>query len=250
MPKPRFEVIKKHIVTKVEKGQWVPGDAVPSENALAEQFKVSRMTARRALTELTEAGVLERRQGAGTFVAEQLPTGSLLEIRNIRDEVQDRGHTHIAEVLNLKRVKATEPVANALNIDIGSDLFFSRVRHFEVDTLNNKSAIQVEERFINPIVAPNYLKQDFTLQTPSAYLSSLSPLTEADHWVEAVMPDNQMAQWLNMNSKTPCLKLSRRTYSFQEKLANKNSKAKKTIVNFAMLYHPGDRYRLGGHLVT
>ncbi|MDX1341049.1 MAG: UTRA domain-containing protein [Reinekea sp.] len=244
MAAPRFETIKKHIIAKVEKGQWQPGDAVPSENALAEQFSVSRMTARRALTELTDAGVLQRTQGAGTFVAEQLPTGSLLEIRNIADEIMERGHRHLAEVLELTELPASSLIAAQLGIAPDSVVFFSRLRHFEEDTRNQRHAIQVEERFVLPAVAPDYLQQDFTAQTPSAYLSSLSPLSEADHWVEAVMPDSALQAWLNISPTTPCLKLSRRTIGLQRGLR------KKQIVNFAMLYHPGDKYRLGGHLVN
>jgi len=246
MPEPRFEVIKKHIVNKVEKGLWLPGNAVPSENQLAEKFLVSRMTARRALTELTESGVLERRQGAGTFVAEQLPTGSLLEIRNIADEINDRGHQHIAEVLELEEKLATEHVALQLSIEKGTPVFFSRLRHIEQDTLGKQTAIQVEERFVIKDVAPDYLKQDFTQITPSAYLSAISPLSEADHWVEAVLPDKNIQTWLNIATTTPCLKLSRRTFSYR---AGK-TKRQKQIVNFATLYHPGDKYRLGGHLVS
>ena len=110
MAAPRYEVIKKHIVSKVEKGLWLPGHTVPSENQLAEKFAVSRMTARRAVTELTEAGVLTRVQGSGTFIAEQLPTGSVLEIRTIDAEILDRGHTHRAEVLTLNAIAAPKRV--------------------------------------------------------------------------------------------------------------------------------------------
>jgi len=242
MPAPRFEVIKNHIVAKVENGQWRSGQIVPSENQLAKSFDVSRMTARRALTELTNAGVLERRQGVGTFVTQQLPTGSLLEIRSIAKEISDRGHTHIAEILALEEKRANEFIAEQLNINIGTTVFFSRLCHFEENTLKRRQVIQVEERFVIPSVAPDYLTQDFTQQTPSAYLSSISPLSEADHWVEAVMPNKQLQTWLEISEKIPCLKLSRRTYSAS------NSQRTRRIVNFAVLFHPGDKYRLGGHL--
>ncbi len=244
MATPQYELIKKHIIAKVEQRHWQPGDAVPSENALSEQFSVSRMTARRALTELTEAGVLERAQGAGTFVAVQLPTGSLLEIRNIADEITERGHVHIAEVLELGEKPVDALTASHLGIEAGASVFFSRIRHFEEDTLGHRHAIQVEERYVLPSVAPEYLQQDFTSVTPSQYLSSLSPLSEADHWVEAVMPDSAMQAWLNIGAETPCLKLSRRTFGLQR------GQRETQLVNFAVLHHPGDKYRLGGHLVS
>jgi GntR family histidine utilization transcriptional repressor len=246
MSTPRYEVIKQHIIAHIEQGNWRPGNSVPSENQLAEQFAVSRMTARRALTELTESGVLERIQGAGTFVAEQLPTGSLLEIRNIADEIHERGHTHIAQVITLEARTASEAEAILIGLPVGSPYFYSRVRHIEQDTLGKQEVIQLEERYVNADVAPDYLLQDFTQITPSAYLSSVSPLSQADHWVEAILATPEIEALLEIPQGTPCLKLSRRTYSYRENAAKKQ----KFIVNFAVLHHPGPRYRLGGHLIA
>ncbi|MBU2864675.1 UTRA domain-containing protein [Reinekea forsetii] len=246
MATPRFEVIKKHIIGYIEQGDWRPGDAVPSENQLAEQFEVSRMTARRALTDLTEAGVLERVQGAGTFVAEQLPTGSLLEIRNIADEIHERGHKHIAKVICLEQRTVTEAETKLIGLPVGAAFFYSQVKHIEEDTLGHQEVIQLEERYVNSEVAPDYLQQDFTQITPSAYLTSVSPLSQADHWVEAILAPTNIEQKLEISTGTPCLKLSRRTYSFRQNPSTKQ----KFIVNFAVLYHPGPGYRLGGHLMA
>lgn len=229
---PRFQVIKQHILAQIHAGIWQQGTLVPSENQLASQFAVSRMTARRALSELTEAAVLERTQGTGTFVADQLPTGSALEIRNIADEVAERHHTHRAEVLNLESCVLDGNMANALSLPLGHRAFFSRIIHFE-----NDLPIQLEERTVHPDRAPEYLLQDFTAVTPNQYLSAQIPLSEADHWIEAVLPQASQADWLNIEMSQPCLKISRRTFDPQ-----------KQVVNFAVFYHPGHRYRLGGHL--
>ena len=111
MATPKFTIIKKHICDSIESGLWAQHSKVPSENELAEQFSVSRMTARRALQELTEQGLLIRSQGAGTFVATFKSQSSLLEIRNIADEIHDRGHQHSAVQLCLKSVEVDEEVA-------------------------------------------------------------------------------------------------------------------------------------------
>ncbi|MBL4908494.1 MAG: GntR family transcriptional regulator, partial [Alteromonadaceae bacterium] len=67
MKQAKFIIIKQYICQQIESGQWPQHAKVPSENELALQFNVSRMTARRALQELTEQGILVRSQGAGTF---------------------------------------------------------------------------------------------------------------------------------------------------------------------------------------
>lgn len=240
----QYEKIKRAIVQRVEQGDWRPGDAVPSENALAEQFEVSRMTARRALSELTDAGVLNRVQGRGSFVAEQLPTGSLLTIRSIDDEIRERGHDHSAEVLCLETRRADAHLARAFQCGLDDALFFSRLLHFETGSQGQRQPIQLEERYVNPILAPKYLQQDFQQMTPSAYLSQVAPLMEADHWVEACMPDEQTAQWLAMPLQEPLLKLTRQTYTYQQHTQNRPS----PLVTLATLCYPGTRYRLGGHL--
>ncbi len=95
----KYSIIKQYICEHIESGEWPQNAKVPSENELTQQFDVSRMTARRALQELTEQGILVRSQGAGTFVATFKSQSSLLEIRNISDEISERGHEHKAKQL-------------------------------------------------------------------------------------------------------------------------------------------------------
>ena len=231
-PKAKFTVIKQHICDNIESGHWQQHSKVPSENELAVEFNVSRMTARRALQELTEQGLLVRTQGAGTFVATFKSQSSLLEIRNIADEIAERSHLHSAKQLILKAVKASEEVTILLNLKAEDEVFYSEVLHFE-----NDEAIQLEQRYVNQKLVPNYLTQDFAQITPHEYLSSEAPLTEATHEVEAVLANKEICQLLNIESTTPCLQVKRRTWSSQG------------VVSLATLTSPGDKYRLGSHLI-
>ena len=79
---------------EIASARWKEGDLVPSEQALVRQFGVSRMTVNRAVRELTAEGVLTRRQGSGTYVAPQKYQATLVEIRNIADEIRSRGRAH------------------------------------------------------------------------------------------------------------------------------------------------------------
>ena len=81
MSSAKYHQIKDHILTQIRSGQWQEFQRVPSENQLAQQFAVSRMTARRALSELTDAGILTRTQGLGSFVASFKSLSSLLTQR-------------------------------------------------------------------------------------------------------------------------------------------------------------------------
>ncbi|MBL4822443.1 MAG: histidine utilization repressor [Colwellia sp.] len=228
----KYIIIKQHICQKIESGQWPQHHKVPSENALTQQFDVSRMTARRALQELTEQGILVRSQGSGTFVATFKSQSSLLKIRNISDEINERGHKHHAQQLMLKSIAVTQEIAILLNLKNNEDVFLSQVLHFE-----NDQPIQLEQRYVNAALVPEYLLQDFTTITPHEYLSAVAPLTEATHEIEAILATSDICQLLTIEQSAPCLQVKRRTWS------------SKGVVSFAILTAPGNKYRLGNHLI-
>lgn len=227
----RFVQIKSALLDKIESGEMSPGDKVQSENQLAERFSVSRMTARRALTELVDEGILARSQGVGTFVSDSRPMSSILEIRSIDDEITQRGHRYSNKVLSVESIHASEQQSVWLGVATGSVVFETKIVHME-----NGLVIQLEDRIVNPALAPEYIKQDFSHTTANHYLSKVAPLTQADHSVEAILPNKELAKILDIHIAQPCLKIGRRTYS------------SKGIVSYARLYHPGNRYRIGGHL--
>jgi GntR family histidine utilization transcriptional repressor len=231
MTKPVYAAIKEHLLEAIEQGDLKPGDQVASENQLALQFGVSRMTARRSLIDLSDAGFVIRTQGVGTFVADTRPMSSLLKIRSIDLEIKARGHVYTSEVLRLESVPATDFQAKSLGLEPDAEIYRSVIVHKE-----NGLPVQLEDRLVNAVLIPDYIRQDFTHMTPSAYLSRIAPLTEADHIVEAVTVSAAIAAQLSIEISEPCLKVSRRTF------------ARRGIVSLAELIHPGSRYRLGGHL--
>ena len=103
---PAYQAIKDHILARIDSGEWGEGSLIPSENELARQFNVARMTVNRALRELTDAQVLTRTKGAGTYVAPPKYQSTLVEIRSIAEEIRARGHRHSAVVLTLESIKA------------------------------------------------------------------------------------------------------------------------------------------------
>ena len=98
-----YEKIKRSVVREIESGKLKPGDKVPSETQLAKEFNASRMTANRALKELTEENRILRVQGVGTFVAKIKPEASLFEIKSIAREIKEWGGSHSCEILLQKQ---------------------------------------------------------------------------------------------------------------------------------------------------
>ena len=226
---PLYQQVKEHIVAGILAGEWPEGGRLPSENQLTRELGVSRMTAHRALRELTGEGWLTRVRGAGSFVAEAKPQSALLEIRNIREEIAERGHEHACEVVLLAREKAGAEVAGALEVARGTAVYHSLLVHRE-----NGRPVQAEERHVNPAFAPGYIEQDFTRTTAFDYLNRLGPMDAAEHVIEAVLPSAKMQKLLKIEAGEPCLLLIRRTW------------CNGIVVSRVRQTYPGGRYRLAG----
>lgn len=224
---PAYERIKRIISTRIRAGQWKEGDRLPSEHQLVAALGVSRMTVNRALRELADSGAIVRSMGVGSFVAETKAVSPLLEVRNIADEVQRRGHRHSTRMISLV---AEDVDDRPFAADSTTDLVYrSVIVHFEDDT-----AIQLEDRLVNPAFVPDYLEQDFTSFTPNDYLSRVAPLTRTDLVIESVLPTADEATLLGIEAWEPCLRIRRRTWSADG------------LVSIARLTHPGARSRLEG----
>lgn len=226
---PVFQRIKDYLLAEIHAGRWVEGDAIPSEQELARQFGVSRMTVNRAVRELTAEQVLTRVQGSGTYVAQHKYQSTLVEIRSIAEEVQGRGHRHRSELHLLERSKASELMALPFGVKIGYALFHSVIVHFENDV-----PIQVEDRWVNPAVAPDYMQQDFSVTTPNEYLMAAAPLQGVNYSIEALGAPREIAEMLHIQQKEPCLVLKRRTLS------------KGQAASVVTMWHPGSRYQFAG----
>jgi hypothetical protein len=108
-------------------------------------------------------------------------------------------------------------------------VFHSAIVHEE-----NGDPVQFEERWINPVVAPAYLEQDFTTRTPYRYLIMCAAITEVEHVLHAIRPDARVREFLKITDDEPCLLLVRRTW------------AGSIAATRSLFIYPGGRYSLGG----
>ena|ERR1035437_8733349 len=205
---PAYERVKVFVKAQISSGVWRPGDAVPSESALQQQFGVSRMTINRAVKELAVEGLVTRVQGSGTIVAQLHRISSTLAVRDIHEEILERGHRHATQVLALESVRADAALAQLFKLKSRARLFHSVLLHCE-----DGVPIQLEDRHVNPAAAPQYLAADFGQTTPTRYLLEHAPLTEASYSIEACLPTPSEAKWLQMEPGEPCLVMTRRTIS-------------------------------------
>ena len=226
-----YAQVKHYLKGRLAAGDWAPGVLMPSEAELVAQFGVSRMTVNRALRELQAEGLIDRVQGVGTFAAQLHKVSSTLTLRDLHDEIAERGHRHDARVIAQEEVPAIDGLAGQLGLPQGAPVFHTLIVHLE-----NGVPLQCEDRYVNPACAPDYLAQDFTQTTPTHYLFEATALWRAQYSIEAARPTKDEARLLGIAPTEPCLIVVRRTFTID------------SAITLARLVHPGTRYGLEGQV--
>jgi len=243
---PAYQRIKNAILDNIHSGKWQAGNAISTEMALAEEFGVSRMTVNRALKELSEERVLERRQGSGTFVAQQQFNHTFVEVRNIAEDLKSANRDYEAQVVSkraitadmlddeLRRKFGIDKVDGGLGKDGSSEasvLYEVKIIHFA-----DGQPIQFEERWVDAKKVPKFIDQDFSVVNTSDYLIAKSPLESGSYTIRALAAPDEIAEFLQIAPQSPTLVLRRQTYSAGQ------------VVTFVKMWHAGDRYQFSGEL--
>lgn len=115
---PLYEQVRQSLAAAIASGEYGPGDKLPSETTLANEMGVNRLTVRRAIEELSRAGLVQSRQGSGTYVARsvvRLPVSQSLStdslVSGITQQIKEQGHSY--EDILLKASKVNSPAHNA-----------------------------------------------------------------------------------------------------------------------------------------
>lgn len=229
---PRYAVIKTFLRDKVESQEWAAGMQIPSEQALTEMFSVSRMTARRAVKELTDEGFFTRTPGLGSFVSQYSATPPSLDIVDVVAQAQKEG-SHSHRILALDSVFANESTATIMGLASGATIFQLTLIHFD-----NNRPIQWQSISVNPQLVPAFMKQKWHKLVPDAYLNWVAPPTSVSYQLKAVAPKASQIRQLGLSEATHpvCLQLSRKN-SFRSE-----------VVSLSRMLHPADTFTLGTNL--
>src|SRR5690606_9440177 len=131
LPLPKYHQIYLILREQLQEGRF-DQDGVPGEHALADQFKVARITIRKAMEMLVADGLVSRRPGLGTWPvrgkarAERMPAGGRpqkVDLRGLLDKIGNMGRRASVQVLDSALVSASPSVAEALRVDIGAPVY-------------------------------------------------------------------------------------------------------------------------------
>lgn len=231
MSQPLFKEIKDFIIQQISEQKYLPDEKIPTEMELAEMFNTSRQTANKAVRELVLEGRVVRFPRSGTFVTHTKAQTSILDLNIISEEVKQRGNKYSNELLCLEEIKANEQIALVLGVVKDQKIFVSKMIHKENDV-----PVRFDVRYIKPSVAPEYLKQDFKITTPSEYLQKNCPVEKVDNSIEAILVNENIQKYLDIEENEPCLLISRTVVSNDE------------VASYSKLFYPSSRYKLSSVL--
>jgi len=122
-PVPLYHQLKTALLRDIESGRWRPGDRIPTEDALIERYKVSKITVRQALRDLAQMGYIRREQGRGTFVQGPPLEEGPRELKSFTSEMRSHGFSATSRVLEQEVIAAPADIAERLVIAEGSPVF-------------------------------------------------------------------------------------------------------------------------------
>lgn len=201
-----YQRILSDIRERILSGEWPPGHRIPFEHELSAEYSCSRMTVNKAMSELARTGLIERRRRSGSFVRRPQSQAAILEIQDLRAEVEALGLPYRYELVTRRERKAA-PDDDA-GFAAGTGLVELVCRHFA-----GAAPFCLEERTISLAAVPEAAEESFEAVSPSPWLLGHVPWNAAEHRIRAVLADERVAKLLDVPRASACLVVQRRTWS-------------------------------------
>jgi GntR family histidine utilization transcriptional repressor len=229
---PQFALIKQFLEQQIASGELSSGAKIPTEQSLADSFSVSRMTARRAVQELADTGMLTRTPGSGTFVAEPIKTVPMIAITNLVD-VAKQSNTHSHRIISADAVQLAANKAILMGLMADTLVFQLNLLH-----LDNNRPIQWQQICVNRSLAPALLKQKMDKIDPNDYLQWVCTPTKSDYQVSSVLPSASQRRDLDLSHQdnASCLSVERRDWVGE------------SVLSISTMLHPAEQFYLGDPL--
>lgn len=205
MTLPLHEQIRTDVQQRILSGALAPGDRVPTELELMAVYGCSRMTVSKALSGLANAGLIDRRKRAGSFVALPRVHSMVLDVPDLMQEVIARGQVYGFRLLE-RTVKRARTARDDL-FDVGT----GRVLELSGLHLADGRPLAVEHRLVSLGAVPMIEAASFAAEPPGTWLLRHVPWTEAETRISALGADARTATLLAVETATPLLLIERRT---------------------------------------
>lgn len=207
---PYYVQVKEHLKHQIEQGAWQPGQQLPSEAELCNIYDISRTVIRRALQELQYEGLIYRKKGKGSFVAE--PKVHELLAQNLTGffhDMVEQGHQVSSRVLRQELREASEELARILEVRPHAPLVMcERLR------LVDGSAINVSISHVPHDRCPEMLGADLTNQSLYSFVERAcgQRIVRGRRTIEAILPSRHIAQLMDIGTDLPVFRINNICY--------------------------------------
>ena len=225
-----YEILRSEILAK----HWKPGDMIPPESELVEQYQVSSITIRQALDMLEKDGLIYRQRGRGTFVAHPSLEQNLTRIISFTEDMHRRGCEPGTGVMSSVLIPASEEIAKRLQVEPGEELaYVKRLR------LADGEPVSVEESHLIHRYCQSILEHDFATKSMRMTLEQEFNirLVQAKQTIHAIQAPADLAKSLSIKPSAALLFIERVTFSQYD-----------LPIEFLRTYYRGDRYILYNEL--
>jgi GntR family transcriptional regulator len=207
-----YGAVREAIERLITDSQLKAGDALPTEAELQERFGVSRATVRQALAELDRAGVVERRQGRGTFVALPAMERELPELTGFTEHLQSRGMRASSRLVDCS-VAIAEKGSDSGHFPVGTPLFKARRVRYANDFAVGVHTVYVPLAMAERIgFTEEVLRRDERASLYALMTRAGIRLTWAEEHLRARAADREESQLLGVRPGTPVMSVLRKTH--------------------------------------
>ena len=231
---PLYVEVKRLITQALIEAEWQAGDALPSETKLAQRYRVSVGTIRRAVDELATEQILVRQQGRGTFVATHSPKRLLYHFFHI---VRDDGVKELPEIetLSFERARADVEAARRLNLLPGE-----RVLNIRLRLRLSGQPIVIDEMVLSQARFPDLTERVFGEREATIYSLYQTRyginIVRAAERLRAVLADRTVAKLLGVAAGAPLLEINRTAMTYH----NTPVELRRSLVNTAQHEYRSD----------
>ncbi|MFC5466384.1 GntR family transcriptional regulator [Lederbergia graminis] len=204
----KYKMIENDIFNKINNGDFVTGQLIPTEQELAAEYNVSRVTVRQATNNLVAKGYLVRNQGSGTFVAKQSVVGRATKVKSFSEEMTELGKEVTTDILVFKVITASERISKKLKIKVDAPVYyFERLRKADGEPM------MYEISYMDVAEYPD-LSYEKLKGSKYKYAEEYKETTVdySHHAIIPIMPTSEIVDYFGIDPEMPILKVMNTTY--------------------------------------
>lgn len=202
-----YRDVKAEILRRIRNDIWPPGMLLPGEIDIATEMGCARATVNRAMRELADEGVIDRRRKAGTRVNTTPSAQVKFKIPLVRREIEATGAEYRYALASKEIIPAPDWLRTRLALPPDTMLLHIECMHY-----SDGQPFQFEDRWINLATVPTAADVDWTVEMPNEWLIKTLPFTDAELRFSATSADEKLSRFLLVPQAAPVFTVERSTW--------------------------------------